>query len=67
MPLLRRWPYSLVTCEVPVNVRALDALHVATAEVLTASVGRLQFWTHDERQALAALARGLDVRGAEGV
>lgn len=49
-----------------VVVRALDAIHVATAEVLQAEAGSepLVFWTHDERQATAALARGLDVRGA---
>jgi len=39
-----------------VNVRALDAIHVATAEVLLAEAGgeSLEFWTHDERQATAA-------------
>jgi predicted nucleic acid-binding protein len=48
-----------------VNVRALDAIHVATAEVLaTEADGEpLEFWTHDERQATAALSRGLTVRG----
>jgi len=47
-----------------VNVRALDAIHVATAEVLAAFSGeRLEFWTHDERQSIAALSRGLEVRG----
>jgi predicted nucleic acid-binding protein len=48
-----------------VNVRALDAVHVATAEVLAAEAGgeRLEFWTHDDRQATAALSRGLTVRG----
>jgi predicted nucleic acid-binding protein len=48
-----------------VNVRALDAIHVATAEVLAAEAGEepLEFWTHDDRQALAALSRGLTVRG----
>ncbi|HEX7669885.1 MAG TPA: type II toxin-antitoxin system VapC family toxin [Polyangiaceae bacterium] len=48
-----------------VNVRALDAIHVATAEVLqTEAAGEpLEFWTHDTRQATAALSRGLDVRG----
>lgn len=49
----------------PVNVRALDAIHVATAEVIAfeAKVGTLEFWTHDNRQATAALCRGLTVRG----
>jgi uncharacterized protein len=48
-----------------INVRALDAVHVATAEVLAAeSDGEpLEFWTHDERQAAAALSRGLTVSG----
>jgi predicted nucleic acid-binding protein len=48
-----------------VNVRALDAIHVATAEVLLqeAQGEPLEFWTHDSRQATAALSRGLNVRG----
>jgi predicted nucleic acid-binding protein len=47
-----------------VNVRALDAIHVATAELLAAETGEpVEFWTHDERQRLAALSRGLNVRG----
>jgi len=47
-----------------VNLRALDAIHVATAEILAASADEpLEFWTHDERQAIAALSRGLTVRG----
>ena len=48
-----------------VNVRALDAIHVATAEILASLAGGepLEFWTHDERQALAATSRGLTVRG----
>lgn len=48
-----------------VNVRALDAIHVATAEILSAEAegGPLEFWTHDDRQATAALSRGLTVRG----
>ena len=48
-----------------VNVRALDALHVATAEVLVAeAVGEsLEFWTHDNRQATGGGTRGLTVRG----
>jgi uncharacterized protein len=47
-----------------VNVRALDAIHVATAEILAAEAGGepLEFWTHDDRQATAALSRGLTVR-----
>jgi hypothetical protein len=48
-----------------INIRALDAIHVATAEILQReAVGEpLEFWTHDERQAIAALSRGLTVRG----
>lgn len=48
-----------------VNLRALDAIHVATAEVMAAEIpgDPLEFWTHDDRQATAALSRGLDVRG----
>lgn len=48
-----------------VNVRALDAIHVASAEVLAleADDDPLEFWTHDERQAIAATSRGLDVLG----
>jgi predicted nucleic acid-binding protein len=48
-----------------VNVRALDAIHVATAEVLTAEAEAeaLEFWTHDERRKIAALSRGLSVFG----
>jgi uncharacterized protein len=48
-----------------VNVRALDAIHVATAEILAAEAAGepLEFWTHDDRQATAALSRGLTVRG----
>jgi uncharacterized protein len=47
-----------------VNVRALDAIHVATAEILAAEAGGepLEFWTHDDRQATATLSRGLTVR-----
>jgi predicted nucleic acid-binding protein len=48
-----------------INVRALDAVHVATAEILAAEAADepLEFWTHDDRQAAAALSRGLTVRG----
>jgi hypothetical protein len=48
-----------------VNLRALDAIHVATAEILAAEMTGepLEFWTHDDRQATAALSRGLTVRG----
>lgn len=48
-----------------VNVRALDAIHIASAEILAAEAEgeSLEFWTHDDRQATAALSRGLTVRG----
>lgn len=48
-----------------VTVRALDAIHVATAEILAAEAEgeALEFWTHDDRQATGALSRGLIVRG----
>lgn len=48
-----------------VNVRAIDAIHVATAEVLASEAEgeQMEFWTHDERQSIAALSRGLRVRG----
>jgi predicted nucleic acid-binding protein len=48
-----------------VNVRALDAIHVATAEVLQAEAEGepVEFWTHDERQATVALSRGFTVFG----
>jgi predicted nucleic acid-binding protein len=50
-----------------VNVRALDALHIATAEVLAAEADTepLEFWTHDQRQADAAVSRGLVVVGTD--
>jgi hypothetical protein len=42
-----------------------DGLHVATAELIAdAAPGEpLEVWTHDDRQAIAALSRGLTVRG----
>jgi uncharacterized protein len=47
-----------------VNLRALDAIHVATAEILAAESGvEIEFWTHDERQQIAALSRGFLVYG----
>lgn len=48
-----------------INVRGLDAIHVATAELLAAEGDGepMEFWTHDERQAAAALSRGLTVYG----
>lgn len=44
---------------------ACTSIHVATAEVLLeeAAGEPLEFWTHDARQATAALSRGLSVRG----
>lgn len=48
-----------------INVRALDAIHAATAHALAAEADAepLEFWTHDERQASAAMSRGLTVKG----
>lgn len=47
-----------------VKVNALDAIHVATAEVIaTEADGTLVFWTHDAKRAAAAVARGLRVEG----
>ncbi|MGK5088582.1 type II toxin-antitoxin system VapC family toxin [Bdellovibrionota bacterium FG-2] len=47
----------------PIAVRALDAVHVATAEWLrTALAEKIIFWTYDHRQAEAAQSRGLDIR-----
>ena len=47
-----------------VNVRSLDAIHVATAEVLAAEArAEVEFWTHDDRQRIAALSRGFRVKG----
>ena len=52
----------------PVNLRALDAIHVATAELLVAEATEaVEFWTHDARQAAAALSRGLTVRGIDSL
>lgn len=50
-----------------VPLRSIDAIHVATAEVFAAASGgeTVEFWTHDDRQGLAALSRGFDVRGLE--
>jgi hypothetical protein len=50
-----------------VNVRALDAIHVATAELLVgvAEGEAVEFWTHDSRQGTAAMSRGLTVYGIE--
>jgi hypothetical protein len=51
----------------PIPVRSLDAIHVATAEALAAvaEAKPVEFWTHDDGQALAALSRGLTVHGVE--
>jgi len=47
-----------------VPVRALDAIHVAAAEVLAQEADQpVEFWTHDDRQRLAALSRGFAVYG----
>src|SRR5579883_3322887 len=51
--------------EQTVTKRALDAIHVASAEILAAEAPGepLEFWTHDGRQATAARSRGLAVFG----
>ena len=51
-----------------IPLRALDAIHVATAEEVaaTAEGEDVEFWTHDQRQAIAAISRGLAVRGLGG-
>jgi predicted nucleic acid-binding protein len=48
-----------------VLLRTLDAIHVAAAENLRSAMPEepFEFWTHDERQAIAATSRGLTVRG----
>ena len=51
-----RSPFSL-------PVRALHALHAATALLVLAEAKSLEFWTHDEAQAAAAITIGLEVRG----
>jgi len=44
-----------------VNLRAIDAIHVATAALPAAAADGepLEFRRHDERQAKAAISRGL--------
>ncbi len=48
----------------PIPVRALDAIHVATAEWLISETDeKIEFHTHDLRQGEAALSRGIAVHG----
>ena len=47
----------------PIPVRALHALHAATAQVVQEEAGPLEFWTRDAGQASAAVTLGLAVRG----
>ncbi len=54
---------ELARATFPIRVRALDALHVATAQAVTAEVGPVDFWTHDAGMACAATVRGLEVFG----
>ncbi len=49
----------------PTQVRTLDALHLASALLLSARVPALRFATHDDELATAATAVGLHVIGAE--
>lgn len=47
-----------------IAVRALDSLHIGAAEWLSDELqASIQFWTHDKRQAEAALSRHLQVFG----
>lgn len=51
----------------PVDVGALGALHVATAQLVEMEARqRVQFWTHVAAVASAGSVRGLDVRGNTG-
>ena len=54
---------ELARATFPIRVRALDALHVATAEAVASEVGPIDFWTHDVGLASAATVRGLNVFG----
>ena len=64
---LSREVTDLARATFPVPVRALDAIHVATAQWLQRELDApLEFWTHDRRQAAAALCRALAVHGADG-
>ncbi len=55
---LARAPHAIAT------VRSLDAIHVATACLVARHLpAPVEFWTHDERQATAALSLGLTLRG----
>ena len=47
----------------PLPVRVLHALHVATALQVLAEADSLEFWTHDEAHAAAAITAGLEVKG----
>lgn len=61
-----RFVISRAKASFAINVRALDAIHLATAELMAEAAAEgeaLEFWTHDDRQATAALSRGLTVRG----
>lgn len=57
---------ALASAPFGVGVRALDAIHVGSAQWIERELGsRVAFWTHDRRQAIAALSRGLTIRGVE--
>lgn len=56
---------ELAATSFPVRCRAVDSLHVATAQLIERETGKLEFWTHDAQLAAAAAVRGLDVRGLE--
>ena len=44
-------------------VAAVDALHVATAQLIQRHADEVIFWTHDAERAAAAMTRGLMVAG----
>ncbi len=56
----------LARASFPIAVRTLDALHVATAQVVLAEAPDLELWTHDPLLGAAAMTRGLQVRGLPG-
>ena len=48
----------------PIALASIEALHVATAQVVASDAERLTFWTYDPLQAAAAVTRGLVVHAA---
>lgn len=56
---------ALARASFPLKVRAIHAVHVATAQVIAGEVGALEMWTHHPDQAAAAASRGIEVRGVD--